>query len=133
VLGQNAVFNAKNVRSNPVHWQTEIRKSPVHYYEVSISDDRSWLILQGRRQALDEIEQTLAARCDMSAVLNVVRGPVALGRYVVPFVEESSKASRTSALFFSCLVRLIEFSVFRNVQFRSLHAHALRAVGICSR
>lgn len=55
----------------------------------------------------------------MSAMLNVVRGPIAFGLYVVPFVEEGVKASSTSALFFSCLVRLIDFSLFGNVQVRS--------------
>ena len=102
MLGQNAVFNAKNVRSNPVHWQTEIRKSPVHYYEVSISDDRSWLILQGRRQALDEIEQTLAARCDMSAVLNVIRRPESLRRRVVTLVEKRVESFKNDGLILCC-------------------------------
>jgi hypothetical protein len=60
----------------------------VHHYEVSISGDRSWLIPESRRKAFDEIEQTLTTRRDMSAVLNVVGGPIALGRYVVTFVEQ---------------------------------------------
>src|SRR5713226_1246003 len=73
-------------------------KSPVHDHEVSLSHDRSRFVLQRWWDALDEIEQTLTTRCDMSAVLNVVRGPVALGRYVVPFVEESVKGLKNECL-----------------------------------
>src|SRR5712691_10512367 len=83
MLHKDPVLNAHNVCGNPIHRSTETAKSPVHDDEVSLSHDRSRFVLQRRRQALDEIEQTLTTRCDMSAVLNVVRGPVALGRYVV--------------------------------------------------
>ena len=72
VLDQNPVLDPKNVCCNPVHGQAEISKTSVHHYEVSISDDRSRLILKRRRQALDEIEQTPTAGRDMSAMLNVV-------------------------------------------------------------
>ena len=88
MLDQNVVLDENNVRSNPVHGRAEMRKSPVHDDEVSISDDRSWLILESRGKALHEIEQTLKARCDMSAVLNVVKGPIAPGRYAVTCVEQ---------------------------------------------
>jgi len=70
----------------------------VHDYEVSISDDRSRLILERRGKALDEIEQPLTTGCDMSTVLNVVRGPIALGRNVVAFVEESVKSLKDECL-----------------------------------
>jgi hypothetical protein len=43
----------------------------------------------------------------MSAVLNVLRGPVALRRGVVTLVEQWSKALRTSALLLSSIVWLI--------------------------
>jgi len=68
VLDKNVVLDENNVRSNPVHGQAEMRKSPVHDDEVSISDDRSWLIPERRGKALHEIEQTLTTRCDMSTV-----------------------------------------------------------------
>src|ERR1700730_16047340 len=109
VLDQNAVLDPENVCGNPIHRSTETAKSPVHHHEVSLGHDRSGFVLQRWWDALDKIEKTLTARCDMSAVLNVVRGPVALGRYVVSLLKRVSKASRTSALFFSCLVGFIEF------------------------
>jgi hypothetical protein len=34
----------------------------------------------------------------MSAMLNVVRRPIAFGRYVVPFVEESVKSLKDECL-----------------------------------
>ncbi len=68
VLDKNAVFDAKNVRSNTIHAQAEMRKSSVHHYDVPISDDRSWLILERRRKALDEIEPTLTTRWDERCV-----------------------------------------------------------------
>jgi len=40
------------------------------------------------RDALDQIEETIAAGLDMSAVLNVVGRPVALSRRIVSLVEE---------------------------------------------
>ncbi len=92
MLNKDSVLNAHNICGNPIHRSTETAKSPVHDHEVSLSHDRSWLILERWRKALDEIEQTFPTRCDMSAVLNVVRGLVALGRYVVPFVEQSVKS-----------------------------------------
>jgi hypothetical protein len=76
-----------------------MRKAPVHHYKISISDDHPCLISERRRQALNEINQTLRTRCDMSTVLNLVRGPIALSRYVVPFVEESIER-----LYDECLV-----------------------------
>ena len=62
--------------------------SPVDDDEVSLSHDGSGSVLQGWRDALDEIEKTVAAGCDMSAVLDVMRGPILLGGGVVAFVEQ---------------------------------------------
>src|ERR1035438_2887762 len=92
MLDKNSVLNAHNICGNPIHGSTETAESPVHNHEVSLGHDRSGFVLQGWRDTLDEIEQTVPARCDMSAVLNVTRGPVALGRCVVPFIEESVKS-----------------------------------------
>jgi hypothetical protein len=71
MLDKNSVLNAHNICGNPIHRSTETAKSPVHDHEVSLGHDRSRLVLQRWRDTLDEIEQTVAARCDMRAVLNV--------------------------------------------------------------
>src|ERR1700692_4297236 len=98
MLDKDSVFNAHNICGNPIHRSTETATSPVPNHEVSLGHDRSGFVLQRWWDALDKIEKTLTARCDMSAVLNVVRGPVALGRYVVPFVEESVKSLKNECL-----------------------------------
>jgi len=98
MLDQDSVLNADNICGNPIHRSTETAESPVNDYEVSLSHDCSRFILERRRKALNEIEQAFTTRCDMSAVLNVVRGPVALGRCVVPFVEESVKSLKNDGL-----------------------------------
>ncbi len=91
-------MDAHNICGNPIYRSAEIAKSPVDDHEVSFGNDRSGFVLQRWWDALDEIEQALTTRCDMSAVLNVVRGPVALGRCVVPFVEESVKGLKNECL-----------------------------------
>src|SRR5206468_2070672 len=69
-----------------------MRKSPMHDHEVSLSHDRSRFVLQRWWDVLDEIEQTLTTRRNVSAVLNVVGRPVALGRYVVTLIEQRVKS-----------------------------------------
>src|SRR5260221_13390784 len=93
----------------PIHGSTETAKPSVHDHDVSLSHDRSRFMFQRWWDALDEIEQTLTARCDMSALLKRV-----------------SKASSTSALFFSCFARLIEV-------FLACKHHALRSLGVSIR
>src|SRR5207248_398298 len=47
---------------------------------VAEGDYQPRLIFQRRRNTLDQIEETIAARLDMSAVLDVAGRPVALSR-----------------------------------------------------
>src|ERR1700758_1518339 len=89
MLDKDSVLNAENICCNPVDGQAEVRESSVGDYKVSVGYDRSWLVLEGWRKALDEIEQAFAARLDVSAVLNVVRRPKLLSCSVVALVEQS--------------------------------------------
>src|ERR1700687_3255209 len=81
-------FDTHNIGGNPISRSTEITKSPVHDHEVSFGHDRSRFVLQRWWDALDEIEQTLATRCDMSTMLNVVGGPESFCSRIVTLVEE---------------------------------------------
>src|SRR6476646_2147621 len=56
-------------------------------HEISPGEDEPWLILQRGRQALDEIEQTLSARLNTSAVLNVVRRPITFSSRIITSIE----------------------------------------------
>src|SRR5439155_3454948 len=100
VLDQNPVLDAKNVRRDPVHELAKARKSPVHDHEVSLSHDRSRFVLQRWWDALDEIEQTLTTRCDVSAVLDVVGRPKAFSRYVVTLIEQRVKSFKDKRFVF---------------------------------
>ena len=75
MLSESPGFDTHNIGGNPISTSTEITKSPVHDHEVSFGHDCSRFVLQCCRDALDAIEQTLATRCDMSTMLNVVRRP----------------------------------------------------------
>src|ERR1700728_3040117 len=72
VLDQDFVLDANNVRCNPVHGQAKVGKSSMHDHEISLGHDRSCFVLERCRKALNEIEESLTARLDMSAVLNVI-------------------------------------------------------------
>ena len=61
---------------------------PLQHHKVSVGDDRSVFIPERRRDALDESEETLPARPDMGAVLDIVRRPKLLRRVLVTFVEQ---------------------------------------------
>src|ERR1700724_1745206 len=86
------------------------RKSAVNDHKIAVRNNDSWLIPQRGWNASDEIEQTFAARVDMSTMLDIVRRPIAFGSSIVSSLNNVSKASRTSALFFSCSVWLTENS-----------------------
>src|SRR5437870_1038374 len=88
MLHKDSVLNAHDICGNPVHREAEVRKSPVHDHEVSLGHNHSRFVLQRWWDALDEVEQTLTTRCDMSAVLNVVRRPESLRSRVVALVEQ---------------------------------------------
>jgi hypothetical protein len=73
MFDQNAILDANDVRRNPVYREAEVRKSSVHDNEIPFSHNRSGLIFESRRKALDEIEQALTTGSTVSAVLDVVR------------------------------------------------------------
>jgi hypothetical protein len=80
MLDKDSVLNAHSISGNPSRGSTETAKSPPHDHEVSLSYDRSRFVLERWRKALDEIEQPLTTRRDMSAVLNVLMPGTVLNR-----------------------------------------------------
>jgi hypothetical protein len=115
MLGKDSVLNAHNICGNPIHWGTETAKSPVHDHEVSLSHDRSWFVLQGWRQALDELEQTLTTGLDMSAVLNVIRRPESLCARIIALVEECVERFQNKSCVFDSIFSLATsiFAIYR--------------------
>jgi hypothetical protein len=76
--------------------------------EVAVRHDNAGLVLQRRRQALDEIEEALAAGSDVRAVLDVCGRPVALSRDIVSLVEQGIEGLKDECLI-PLLFRLGEF------------------------
>src|ERR1700722_681462 len=102
-------FNTHNVSGDPIHRSTEIAESTVHDHEVSFGHDRSRFVLQCWRDVLDEIEQTVATRSDMSAVLNVVRRPESFcGRIVTPVEERVERFQDEGLVLFRCSLRHVD-------------------------
>jgi hypothetical protein len=56
--------------------------------EIALGHDQLVFVAQRRRGRSDQVEQALAAWPDMSAVLNVVRGPEPLGAGIVALIEQ---------------------------------------------
>jgi hypothetical protein len=92
MLNKDSVVNANDICSNPIRRSAETAESPVHDHELSLGYDRSRFVLERRSKALDEIEQTLSTRCDMSAVLDIVRRPEPFSGCIVTLVEERGKS-----------------------------------------
>src|ERR1700737_1189650 len=119
MLDQNAILDANDVRRDPVHGKAEIREPSVHDDEISFGHDRSWLVFERWRKAFDEIEQALAARRDMSAVLDVTWRPKLLSRSVVALVEQRVEGFQDKLLvvLLCCLLHRIPLapSRFHNI------------------
>src|ERR1700732_2946200 len=80
----------------------------MHNHKIPFGHYRSRFVLEFRRHGLNEIEKAFATRFDMSAVLNVVGRPIALGRRIVPLVEQCVEGLKDK-LFVLFLNRLIHF------------------------
>src|SRR5882757_401108 len=102
VLDRDTILDPEDVRRDPVHGCPEPRKPPMNDDEVTIGHDRPGLVLQRRRQALDEVEEALAAGSDVRAVLDVGGRPVALSGDVVSLVEQGIEG-----LEYECLIPLL--------------------------
>jgi hypothetical protein len=55
--------------------------------EIALGHDQLVFVAQRCRRRSDQVEQALAAWPDMSAVLNVARGPEPLGGGIVALIE----------------------------------------------
>src|SRR5260370_38556207 len=98
MLDQNAILEANDVRSNPVDWLAEPRKSSMHDDEGAFSHNRSGLIFESRRTALDETKQALATGSNVRAVLVVVRSPKLVGSHLGRSVEQRIRGCQDDSL-----------------------------------
>ena len=70
VFDENSIDDAEDVRRDPALWPAVTREASMDDHEVAVGHDHARLIFQRRRDALDQIEETIAAGLDMSAVLD---------------------------------------------------------------
>src|SRR5262249_16204869 len=83
MLDEAPVLDWQDARGDPVRRRPNPRNPPVDDDEVAVRHDQAGLVLQRRRETLDEIEEALAAGRDVRAVLDVAGRPEPLGRGVV--------------------------------------------------
>ena len=76
-----------DIGGDPIHRRAKTGKTAMDNREISPGEDEPWLIFQRGRKALDEIEQTLSARLNMNAVLDIVGRPITLSGGEVALVE----------------------------------------------
>jgi hypothetical protein len=88
VFGETAVLDPDHVRGNPGDGPTIAREAAVDDDVVAFREDELMLVTQGIGQTLDQIEQTVTARFDVRAMLDVGFRPKAAGRIVVALVEQ---------------------------------------------
>jgi hypothetical protein len=110
VLNQDSVFHTDNVCRN--HRQPDPREPAVDDDELSLRYDYSGLILERGRGALDQVEETVTARLNVRAVLNVVGRPEALRCRIISLIKQGLKASSTIALLFCAFESFIVISAF---------------------
>jgi len=73
MLDQHSIDQTNEVRNDPVLYLAEARKTTVHDHEFAVRHNLLVLMLEHRRHALDQIEETVATGLDVGAVLHVVR------------------------------------------------------------
>jgi hypothetical protein len=111
VLGEPAVLDADDVSGNPGRGAAVAGEATVGDDEIALGHDQLVFVAQRCRRRSDQVEQALAAWPDMSAVLNVARGPEPLGGGIVALIlNRVSKASRTRTLFCSGVVLVMSVS-----------------------
>ena len=88
MLSEPAVLDANDVGGNPGGGSAIPGEAPVRDHVIALCDDELVLVFQRAGQGADQVEQTIAARRDMGAVLDVAIRPETLGGVVVAPVEQ---------------------------------------------
>src|ERR1700749_5143236 len=88
MLSEQAILDAQNINHDPIHRPPDPGDPAVEHDIIAIGPDQRIFVLQLLWRSFYELEQTIAARSDVSAVLKIGGGPETLGRGVIPLVEE---------------------------------------------
>src|SRR6266446_7928157 len=82
-------------------------------HEVPFSDNEPRLVFQRGREAFYQTEESFTARLDVSAMLDVVGRPVALGRNIVALVEQGIERLKNERFVFR-LSRLLHLVLLQS-------------------
>src|SRR6476646_5376866 len=88
MLRQNTVREPYDVDCDEGARLTVSAEAALEKDEVSLGRRQAAFVAMPGRQSLDQIEEPLATRRDVSTVLDVVGRPVSLGSFVVALVEQ---------------------------------------------
>src|ERR1700757_462790 len=115
VLGQETIFKSDNIGRNPGRWPSHPSETAMCDHIVAICDDELVFIAQGIWRRADKVEQSLASRRNVRAVLDVLRRPEAFCCCVVAFVEERIEGLENDCLvLFGCCLGHIQLLVSRD-------------------
>ena len=92
MLGELAILEADNVGRDPGHLPSNAGETTVRDDVIALGENELVFIAQRVGRRADEVEQPVAARLDMSAVLDILVGPIVFSRSVVTPVEERVKS-----------------------------------------
>src|ERR1700727_2823585 len=83
MLGELASLEADNVGSDPGHLPSNAGETTVRDDVIALGENELVFITQRVGRCADEVEQPVAAWLDMSAVLDILVGPIVFSRSVV--------------------------------------------------
>jgi hypothetical protein len=85
VLGELAVFHAHDIGGDPRSRAPLAREAPVRDNVVAFGEDHVIFVAEGIGKGANELEQAVAGRRNVRAVLNVCRRPELLCSNIVAF------------------------------------------------
>src|ERR1700675_900877 len=88
MFGELAVLETDDIGGNPGGWTAIAGKASVRNDIVALGHDQLVLVAQRLGRRPDEVEQSVAARRDVRAVLDIAVGPEPFGGRVLALVEE---------------------------------------------
>src|SRR5882757_5077507 len=91
VFRQHALLHAHDVSDDPCRRWPEAAEPPMENDEITRRRRNVVLVAQRRGQGLDQTKESVTARRNMCAVLDVARRPEALGGGIVALVEKGIK------------------------------------------
>ena len=104
MLDKDSILNPQNICGNPIHRTTEVAESAVNNHELTVGDNRSRFVAKRGWKALNEIEEPFSAGFNVSAMLNVIRRPITLSRFVVTLIEQRVESFNDKRFVFDSIV-----------------------------